>query len=178
MSDIRAPSGWQIERALSAWQRLRTSLLDDPDLIADETVIASALAAAEAQDPRDLLDRLIDAAVWTRLRAEEADKLANDMKARGDRYAQRLEWLKETIETLMAELDLTKRRASIGQTYFGGAIASVVIIDEQKLPDEAFPPRRHQKPSKTAIREMLDQGVVVEGAVLSNPRRPLVIRKF
>jgi hypothetical protein len=175
-SDPRAPSGWQIERAMSAWQRLRASLLDDPDLIADEAVIAAALTAAEAQDPRDLLDRLIDAAVWTRLRAEEADALADDMTARRDRYAQRLDWLKQTIEALMTELDIPKRRASLGQTYFGGATQSVVITDEQALADEYV--RITREPNKTAIRADLDQGVVVEGAVLSNPHRPLVVRKL
>jgi hypothetical protein len=177
MSDIRAPSGWQIERAVSAWQRLRASLLDDPDLIEDEAVIAAALAAAEAADPRALLDRLIDAAVWTRLRAEEADKLASDMKARRDRYETRFGWMRDTIEALMAELEIAKRRANLGMTHFGGATASVVITDIDKLPDDVFPPRRKQEPSRTAIRALLDQGPV-DGAVLSNPRRPLVIRKL
>jgi hypothetical protein len=177
MSESRAPSGWLIERAMSAWQRLRASLLDDPDLIADEEVIAAALAAAEATDPRNLLDRLIDAAVWTRLRVDEADQLARDMRARRDRYEQRLEWLRETTEALMVELDIPKRRAKLGQSYYGGATASVVITDIDKLPDDVFPPRRQQEPLKTAIRALLEQGPL-EGAVLSNPRRPLVIRKL
>lgn len=175
---MSGPSAWAVERSLAAWHRVCQSLLTDPDLIADEAVIAAALAAENERHPLDLLDRLIDAAVWTRLRAEEADQLAKDMTARRDRYRTRFDLMRDTIESLQEILGVPKRRAKFGQTYYGGPTQSVLITDIDRLPDEVFPPRRKQEPSRTLIRETLERGEPIEGAVLSNPHRPLVIRKL
>jgi len=51
---------------------------------------------------------------------------------------------------------------------------SVVIVDEGQLPDEFM--KIEKRPDKSAIKEMLERGLPVEGAALSNGAETLTVR--
>jgi hypothetical protein len=172
------PSAWSLERAVSAYQQIRAALDADPDLEADEAVINAALAAADAQHPEALLERLIDAAVWMQRREDEADELRKEVTARRDRYATRRETIRLTITELLEVLDKKSHRGRLGLASVVMAPPSVVITDDEALPDEYVRIAIARSPNKTLIREDIDNGVVIPGATLSNSAPILRIKRL
>jgi hypothetical protein len=160
---------------VSAWQQLREIYAADPGLADDEEVIRSALADAEITHPEVLLDRAIDALVWTERREVEADDLRREVIARRDRYRARSETIRGVIEELLTELQLKSRRAKWGTANMAAGRPSLVLTDEELVPDQYF--RTERTLMRTPLIDDLEQGVVVPGAVLSNARPTLRIRK-
>lgn len=177
MSEIapRVPSAWQLERAVSAFQQLREFYAADPTLADDEDVIATALADAEITHPEVLLERAIDAVVWCERREVEADDLRREMVERRDRYRARSALLRDIIEKLLTALEITKHRAKLASASLGEGPQSVLLTDAQLVPDEYVRTERHIL--LTLIREAIDAGKTVPGAVLSNPAPVLRITK-
>ena len=175
MEGERGPSGYAIERAVSAWQQLQAIYANDPTLADDEDVISAALADAEIPHPEVLLERAIDACIWAERREVEADDLRREMVARRDRYRARSENMRRIIADLMAAIDTRRHRAKLGRALIVRTAPSIVIIDEQALPDEYC--RIVREPNKTLIHEHIDQGVIIPGAVLSNAGETVQIRK-
>lgn len=162
----RVPSGYELERAVSAWQQLREHLINDEELVQDEGVIASALAVAGADDPRDLLARMINAVVWTERRAEEAKTLADEMTNRKRRYEARANVMREIIHSLMEAIRVEKYQAKLARASFADGPMSVLVTDEGKIPDEYFKVERTLR--KSDVLADLKVGVVIDGAQLSN----------
>jgi hypothetical protein len=171
----RVPSGYQLERAMSAWQQLRDEYATDPDLLEDEQVVAETLSKADATHPAFLLDRTIDALVWIERREAEADELRREIIARRDRYRERAARVRALIEQLMSGLEMTRREAKLATASVRDGQASLVVTDEQLIPDEYFKVERTLM--RTPLRDDLEQGVVVPGAVMSNPAPVLAIKR-
>jgi hypothetical protein len=172
----RAPSGWQLERAVSAWQQLRELYDNDPALADDEDVITAALADAEVTHPDVLLERSIDALVWIQRREVEADDLRREMTRRRDRYRARSDAIRAMIQDLLVALEKKSYRSKLGRASMVMSRAGVVITDEGLVPDKYF--RIERILLRTVLHEDLEQGEVVPGAVLSNPAPVLTIRKL
>lgn len=160
------PSGWMLERSISAWHQLRAEIANDDELVEDESVIAVALLKADAKDPRDLLAALIDADVWSQRRAEEARVLAAEMTERARRYEARDEKLRELIREVMIAIDVRKAAGRYARASIVRASPSVLVTDEQLIPDEYFKVERTLR--KSDVLADLKVGVVIDGAVLSN----------
>jgi hypothetical protein len=97
------------------------------------------------------------------------------MKARADRYEARAQAMRDEMLVIMQLLE----RASFTGSPFGTVSVragrqSVVVLDEEKLPDEYW--RVSRALDRMKLREDLTQGVVIDGAVLSNPMPVLSIR--
>jgi Siphovirus Gp157 len=178
MSDSppRVPSAWQLERAVSAWQQLRELYASDPALADDEEIISAALSTAEITHPDVLLERAIDALVWVERREVEADDLRRDVTARRDRYRARSEAIRGLIQDLLIALDMKSRRAKWGAASMAEGRPSLVLTDEQLVPDKYY--RTERILMKNPLIDDLEQGEVVPGAVLSNPAPVLRIRKL
>jgi hypothetical protein len=172
----RVPSAGQLERVVSAWQQLREMYALDPSITEDEEVIRAALADAEMPHPDVLLDRSIDALVWIERREVEADDLRREIIARRDRYRARAETVRKVIEDLMNATETKSRRAKWGGASMAAGRASLVLTDEQLVPDKYF--RTERILMKTPLIDDLEQGEVIPGAVLSNPSPVLRIRKL
>lgn len=170
------PSSWQLERAVSAWQQLRELYDSDHALFEDEEVISAALADGEITHPDVLLERAIDALVWVERREVEADDLRRDVIARRDRYRARAVTIRKVIEDLMRALEMKSRRAKWGAASIAMGRPSLVLTDEQLVPAEYFKVERTLM--RTPLIDDLEQGVVVPGAVMSNPAPVLRIRKL
>jgi Siphovirus Gp157 len=179
MSDTsapRVPSAWELERTVSAWQQLRDMYASDPALADDEDVIAVALADAEITHPDVLLGRAIDALVWCERREVEADDIRREVVARRNRYQARAEAIRTLIGDLMDKLEVKSHRAKWGAASIAMGQPSLVLTDEQLVPDEYFKTERTLM--RTPLIDDLKQGVVVPGAVMSNPAPVLRIRKL
>lgn len=170
------PSAWQLERAVSAWQQLRALYVNDPALLEDEDVVGTALADAETIHPDLLLDRVIDALVWVERREVEADDLRREVTARRDRYRARAAAIRALIGDMMAALDVKSRRAKWGAASIAMGRPSLVLTDEQLVPDQYY--RIERILMKSPLIDDLEHGVVVPGAVMSNPSPVLRIRRL
>jgi hypothetical protein len=172
----RVPSGLQLERSVSAWQQLREIYAADPGLADDEEVIRSALADAQITHPETLLDRAIDALIWVERREVEADDLRREVIARRDRYRARSVTIRGVIEELLTQLELKSRRAKWGAASIAAGRPSLVLTDAELVPDQYYKTERTLM--RTPLIDDLEQGVVVPGAVLSNPAPVLRIRRL
>jgi hypothetical protein len=160
-----APSAWQIEKAVSAFEQAMATLPDNA-LAPDENIILTMLDGERVAHPVKLLDRVIDACAWAITRAEEADAMRASFRDRRDRYRQRAGFLKQLALDLMGVIDLKKRTASLARVRIGESQPGVVITDEEALEDRFVKITR--EPRRIEIKAALEAGEVVDGAVLSN----------
>jgi hypothetical protein len=170
------PSGWRLERAISAWQQFHAELVEDADFVEDEAAIAARLREVHADDPRDLLSALIDAVVLTDLEAEQAKTIADRFTARRRRFETRVEKFRAMIGELMAAIPVTKHAGVLARASIVAAPSSVLVLDEGKIPDEYFKIERTLRRSE--VLSDLKVGVVVEGAQLSNGGETLRIARL
>lgn len=183
------PSGWLIERAISAWQQFRAELLVDEELVEDENVIADALksppppANASVDGERDLkhqvlalVGQLIDACVWADRRGVEARVLAAEFTERARRYEARVERFRELIDQMMAAVEVRKVAGRFARASIVAAPSGSRITDETKIPDEYWKIERTLR--RADLLADLKVGVVVEGAELSNGGETLRIARL
>lgn len=159
------------------------------DVIALEKMITDLLAHyPELQDDAELrLDMLEGSTTFTETisrllhvvldnnalsnATHEAILAIQDRKRRFDR---RVEFNRELILRLMEAGDIRKLELPLATVSVSRKPASVVITDEEKIPEEFF--RIKKEPNKTKIKEALTANVEVEGASLSNGGSTLIIR--
>jgi hypothetical protein len=170
------PPTWRIEQAVSAWQQMRAEFEADTDLELDEEVIASALKAADVDDPRSLLASIIDAAAWTDLRIAEAKRIEAEYFDRRARYQNRRERLRGLIEAMMRAIEVTKHNGRLARAAIIKAPPSTLITDEGQIPDEYVKTERTIR--KLDLLADLKQGVVVPGASLIEGGSTLQIRRL
>lgn len=177
MSDPRQPSPFAIQRCVTAYQRAHQILATDGEFASDERVMALALEAnPESLPPDDILRRTIAAIVWCEARSTEAKVMADGLKARKDRYHRRAQAMREQLQEIMQALDRHSFSGSpLATVSLADAPASSVIIDEELIPAEYFEIIR--KLDKRKLLDDLRVGLVIEGAVLSNPTTTLRMTK-
>jgi hypothetical protein len=169
------PSGWRLERAISAWQQFHAELVEDEDFVEDEAAIAARLREAGADDPRDLLSALIDAVVLAGGEAEQAKAIAERFTARRRRFETRVEKFRMMIDELMAAIPLRKHAGVLARASIVAAPTSLLVTDEQLIPDEYFKVERTLR--RADLLSDLKVGVVVDGAQTSNGGETLRIAK-
>lgn len=169
------PSGWRLERAISAWQQFHAELVEDEDFVADETAIATRLREARADDPRDLLSGLIDAVVLADAEAEQAKEIADRFTARRRRFEARIEKFRALIDELMAAIPVRKHSGVLARASIVAAPPSVLVTDEQLIPDQYFKVERTLR--RLDLLNDLKVGVVVDGAQKSNGGETLRIAR-
>lgn len=166
------PSGWHLERAISAWQQLRAEIVEDEDLLVDEAVIASALRRAGAHDPRELLSALIDACAWSERREDEAKLIAAEFTERARRYAARVERFRALIDQLMQAIPVERHAGRLARVSYQKAPPHSVITDEAKIPGMYWEMKRTLR--RADLLADLKLGLVIDGAELSNPGEPVL----
>ena len=172
----RAPGPSTIERCIAAWQRAKALLEADPNIDLDEQAIKTALDAdPSVVQPDELLRRIVAAIVFAEAREAESKVIAASMTARQKRYDVRADWLRELLFDVMAALERRSFAAPLATVSIRAGKASVVITDEQALPDAYI--RTKREPDRVALLADLMQGEIIPGAVLSNPMPTVALIK-
>jgi len=172
----RAPGPSTIERCIAAWQRAKATLEADPNIDLDEQAIRTALDTdPSVVHPDELLRRIVTAIVFAEAREAESKTIAASMRARQHRYDARSGWLRELLFDVMAALERRSFAAPLATVSIRAGKASVVITDEQALPDAYI--RTKREPDRDAILHGLIAGEVIPGAVLSNPMPSVALIK-
>ena len=168
MPDDRGPSAVTIERVMAAWQRTRDGLAADEMLASDEAMVTVEMTTEAELDVDTVLKRIVTAMLFASLRETEAGKQEKAMQARKARYKTRKELLRRELLDILLE---TKRRrfvapeGTVGTKRIPG---SVVITDEELIPDEYVTEKVVRTPNKEALHADLAEGVVIAGAAMSN----------
>jgi hypothetical protein len=104
----------------------------------------------------------------------DADEYAAPLMLRAARFEQRSEALRALAFRLMQWADVRKLELVPATLSIRAGQPRVIITDEAALPDNCV--RIKREPHKTMIRELIDQGVPVQGAELSNSEPQLAVR--
>jgi hypothetical protein len=177
MDDPRKPGPKTIELCVAAWQRARANLAADPLLASDETILGALLDADPNILPPDgLLARFVGAIVFAESRAAEAKGMCDAMAARQRRYIQRAEIMRaELLEVMHALHRTTFSGSPLATASVANGPYGVGALDETKLPDEYF--RTVRSVDRAKLLSDLRDGLVIDGAELSNPKPVLRIIK-
>jgi Siphovirus Gp157 len=170
----RGPSPQTIELTVAAWERMAHELANDPEIDDDEAAISTELAInAGLVHPDRLIERCVRAIAFATMRAKEADTFAKTYRARKARYDKRASLLRTTLFNLMELMRHKRYRALEGTVSIRAGTQSVLVTDEQAIPDEYFKTVKTLK--KKELLDDLKQGAVVDGAFLSNGASTLII---
>ena len=167
-----APSGWRIAQALAVWQSARSRILD-ADLGHDEAALAELLGPEEG-DVREILERILRAARHASVMNKTALDMAADINARAARYKQRADALRGTAFSLMEVLGTPKVELADLTASIRSGVPTLILSEDTVLADEYV--RVTRTPDKAAIIADLKQGIVIDGAVLSNGVPSLALR--
>lgn len=189
---MSAPSAWQLEQAIKAWQLARERLLADDDVGADEAVLAELLGP-ETADVETMLDRVLRAATHAEDMAALAEARIVDLETRRDRYRKRAEATRTAAYQIMETIGRKRHEMPEMTATVRPGTLSVFIIDEASVPGSFVRIRTERSYDKKAIKEALllrraaedeAQGEVtdelppdVPGATLSNGPATLQIRR-
>lgn len=171
-----APSGWAIEKTMSAWQQARDRLLAaDPSLADDEVALFEALGPEE-HDRQEMLARLLRATLHARDMAAAADERAKAITARRDRYRRRAEATITDAFAIMKEtgerrFELPELTASIRRNP-----ESVFPISEDDIPEAFWRVVTTRSLDKELIRKTIKAGEAVPGATLAEGIESLMIK--
>jgi len=100
--------------------------------------------------------------------------LINDLKARRDRFNDRYEAMRTLAFKLMDAAGVRKVELAAATLSIRAGQPKVIITDEAALPPNCV--RIKHEPDKIMIRELIDQGVPVAGAEISNNEPVLSVR--
>jgi hypothetical protein len=176
MSDIHTPGPGTIERCVAAWQRTQAAIASDGELEGDEQAIAAAANAdPRILSPDELLRRIVRGVVLCELREEEARIVAAFSRGVQHRYANRANWLRAELFDVLEALGRRSVSTPHGTASIKASIPSLVITDEQAIPDEYV--RVVRTPDRARITADLKAGKRIRGAVLSNAVPVLALRK-
>jgi hypothetical protein len=101
---------------------------------------------------------------------------ADEFTARRKRYEARVERFRRLIEQLMAAIEVRKQAGRFARASIAAAPPSVLVTDEQLIPEEYFKVERTLR--RADLLSDLKVGVVVEGAQLSNGGETLRIGRL
>ena len=97
-----------------------------------------------------------------------------DMKARRVRYELRIEAARTLAFKLMQQANVRKIELPIATLSIRAGTPKVIITDEAALPENCI--RIKREPDKVLIKELINQGVPISGAELSNAEPTLAVR--
>jgi hypothetical protein len=149
--------------------RLRCPDLWDND---DEDLLTSMLEAET--NLNEFLGRLVGQVKEAEASVLGTKSLISDYQKRKAKFERRIEALRELALRLMQQAEVKKLELVRATLSVRSGVPHVIITDEAALPDNCV--RIKREPNKVLIKELIDQGVPVAGATLSNAEPILAIR--
>jgi len=173
-NETRAPSAWQVGRIVTAVREVLDRIAEQDGGQEDAEALFEALAA-EGLPAENYLIRLGHAIIEAERLAEDCHARMKVIEARRERATARAAAMRETMAFCMNLVGLRKFKsgeftASLSEQKFGPTI----IPDEAKVPDDYLIIRKY--PDRTKIKDELKAGVVLDFAMLGNPKTTLTIR--
>lgn len=145
--------------------------VSNPEVLEDDETWLLALESET--NVEELLTQIIRQIEDTKALVVGTKDRFEELRARKDRFESRVESLRALAFKLMEAADLPKLELPEATLSIRSVPPSVMITDEEKLPDIAC--KFERKPDKAKIKELLASGWVA-GATMSNGSKSLSIR--
>lgn len=152
-------------------QSIENLKIAHPELIEDDEAWAATLESET--DFNEVLTTIVRRIEDTKALVIGTRDRFEELKARKDRFEHRIDTLRELAFKIMAAAELAKVELPLATLSLRAVPPSVVITDEDNLPDIAC--KFERKPDKTKIKELLATGPVA-GASMSNGSVAVSIR--
>jgi sugar-specific transcriptional regulator TrmB len=152
-------------------QQIQNLKVSNPEVMEDDETWLLALESET--NVEELLTQIVRQIEDTKALVVGTKDRFEELKARKDRFESRVESLRALAFKLMEAADLPKLELPEATLSIRSVPPSVMITDEEKLPDIAC--KFERKPDKTKIKELLASGWVA-GATMSNGSKSLSIR--
>ena len=147
-------------------------LVSFPELAEDEDSWSMALASETELD--ELLTKLIAMIEDSNVLIDGTAIRMEELKARQDRFKRRIEAFRALIFKLMEAAEIKKRELPLGTLSIRAGTPKVIITDPLEVPVTFC--RTEVSPDKKKIKEALELGFDVPGAVMSNGEASLSVR--
>ena len=152
-------------------QQIENLKLVHPELLEDDEVWLATLESETSFD--DLLTNIVRRIEDTKALAIGTKDRFEELKARKERFERRVDSLRNLCFKLMSAAELAKVELPLATLSLRAVAPSVVITDEENLPDIAC--KFERKPDKAKIKELLVTGPVA-GASMNNGSVTVSIR--
>lgn len=158
---------------IAEWKRIRDSLLAlFPELNDDEETLTDTIDGESGA--LDAIASLVRSAREDEANAKALGDMLSDMRERKQRLSNRADKRREAATQIMEAIGVKK----VERADFTASLRKVgpplVITDEGKLGDAWFKITR--TPDRTAIKQLLEHGGELEGAMLGNPSLGMTVR--
>ena len=171
----KIPSAFQIERALSLWNAAKAEVLDE-ELDGDTRTLVELLGG-DCDNPSTLLRQVIRGAIYN----DDMASMCQQWIDRGTERLKRFEARRDRLRQVAAQLSEVLGEMQIHEhdfdTGFSAGRESVHVTDIDALPDEYRVTTVKVTPDKRKIKADIAEGVVINGAVVSNAPPTFYIRK-
>lgn len=175
---VSAPSPHAMQAAMASLRRTLADLLAaDSTMADDEDLLADCLEGEADDDALRVLDRMVRATLHADDMAAAAKARAAEIVARQRRFERRSEAYRATVQSALECLGRRKYELPDVTVTMASGRASVVITDEALLPERFVRVETTRTPDKKALAEALKGVDPVPGAVLSNSRPTLTMRR-
>lgn len=135
-----------------------------PELAEDATLLSDTIEGET--DAFAFLSRLVQDELAFKAQASALSDVIGQFTERKARFGRQIEARRELILKIMEACNLKKAPLPEATVTVRDGSSKVVISDEQSLPEEFI--RWKSEPDRTAIKEALNAGKEVPGAMLSN----------
>ncbi|MGW1422723.1 siphovirus Gp157 family protein [Bradyrhizobium manausense] len=152
-------------------QQIENLKLSHPELLEDDEAWLMSLESETRIE--DLLTQVIRQIEDTKGLVVGTKDRFEELKARKERFENRVEALRSLAFKLMEAAELPKLELPEATLSIRSVPPSVMVTDEEKLPDIAC--KFERKPDKAKIKELLASGWVA-GATMTNGSKSLSIR--
>lgn len=170
----RAPTGYQVNAAMSVAEAVRASVIADNPEVADDQRLLADLIDGETE-ALDIVRALIRYSLEAQMMADALSARLADLRTRKDRFERQLAMARNTAAAMLEALEWREPVVEPDFTAtLGRGRVSVLITDVNALPDRLV--RIKREPDKTAIGVELKDGEIVPGAELSNGGSVLAVR--
>lgn len=160
-----------ISEAVRLYDEMKRRLeAEVPDI--DEETLLDTLEGCT--DLHECIASLCRAAKDAEAMSEACNKRAGEIHDRARRHAARGERLRDIALWCMSEAGIPKVQQPDITISVGSTRPSVMITDEKLIPVQYL--KTQMSVSKTAIKEAIDAGKDVPGALLSNAKPSLMVR--
>lgn len=154
-------------------EQIKALLLQFPEIADDEQLLMDMLEGSTElhQVVQKLFNHIAESEMLTSAIADRAKKLA-DRKSRMEKNAAMGRLLIHNIMTAtgVKKLDVVEAKISVVNSP-----DKVVITDENVIPEQYIKITR--EPDKLAIKKALNEGLLIDGATLSNGGTTILIRR-
>ncbi|MBA1156896.1 siphovirus Gp157 family protein [Microvirga mediterraneensis] len=160
---------------ISALERQIEDLIASyPELAEDETLRADMVQGST--DAEEILSKVVDRMMEAESMASAIGKRVDDLKSRQAAYDRRSDAMRKLAFRIMSAAQVRKMPLPEATLSIRAVPQSVVVTDMTKLPREYVKTKTEESADRQKLKEALQEGKEIPGAMLSNGGETLAVK--